>query len=415
MDARFLGFDNIAATLGLNTAKNLQAWYNEYLEGRETMGLNIDGFDWAAPQLDFTYEFLEADGRIKAMATYVAPDSEPLARGKDVSLAKLTGTIPRQKRKIVRGENDYRRELIALQEADVKARFRGDSPVDSVRNYLATNLFDTLAEIPDSHNASVTYQVGQMTSKRKLVLTADNNQGGIIGAEFSSNVPEENVTREDWYTVGADGAITYVEGTNPIMAIKKKVRAIKRDLYNGYPMVKAKMSAFTFDALIEHPETLRALGYALRPELYASAKNDADALKVGTNAFYSNSHEYMVDFFKRAIDVDELVIDNTIVGVDKLNTSTKKFEQKKVGVFDDGVIMLSPMGIIGSIHNVVPLRPDGQAIVAGIFGNRGILEYRYNRETRTQTWVSELTVLAVPNAPKKLFYFEVQGVTSTGA
>lgn len=414
MDARFLGFDNIAATLGLNTAKNLQAWYNEYLEGRETMGLNIDGFEWADPQLDFTYEFLEADGRIKAMATYVAPDSEPLARGKDVSLAKLTGTIPRQKRKIVRGESDYRRELIALQEADVKARFRGDSPVDSVRNYLAANLFDTLAEIPDSHNASVTYQVGQMTSKRKLVLTADNNQGGIIGAEFSSNVPEENVTREEWYTVGADDAITYVEGTNPIMAIKKKVRAIKRDLYNGYPMVKAKMSAFTFDALIEHPETLRALGYALRPELYASAKNDADALKVGTNAFYSNSHEYMVDFFKRAIDVDELVIDNTIVGVDKLNTSTKKFEQKKVGVFDDGVIMLSPTGIIGSIHNVVPLRPDGQAIVAGIFGNRGILEYRYNRETRTQTWVSELTVLAVPNAPKKLFYFEVQGVTASG-
>jgi hypothetical protein len=364
--------------------------------------------------LDFTYEFLEADGRIKAMATYVAPDSEPLARGKDISLAKLTGTIPRQKRKIVRGESDYRRELIALQEADVKARFRGDSPVDSVRNYLANNLFDTLAEIPDSHNASVTYQVGQMTSKRKLVLTADNNQGGIIGAEFSSNVPEENVTKEDWYTVGENGAITYVEGTNPIMAIKKKVRTIKRDLYNGYPMVKAKMSAFTFDALIEHPETLRALGYALRPELYASAKNDADALKVGTNAFYSNSHEYMVDFFKRAIDVDELVIDNTIVGVDKLNTSTKKFEQKKVGVFDDGVIMLSPTGIIGSIHNVVPLRPDGQAIVAGIFGNRGILEYRYNRETRTQTWVSELTVLAVPNAPKKLFYFEVQGVTASG-
>ena len=414
MDARFLGFDNIAATLGLNTAKNLQAWYNEYLEGRETMGLSIDGVDWADPQLDFTYEFLEADGRIKAMATYVAPASEPLARGKDVSLAKLTGTIPRQKRKIVRGENDYRRELIALQEADVKARFRGDSPVDSVRNYLAANLFDTLSEIPDSHNASVTYQVGQMTSKRKLVLTADNNQGGIIGAEFSSNVPEENVTKEEWYTVGENDAITYVEGTNPIMAIKKKARAIKRDLYNGYPMVKAKMSAFTFDALIEHPETLRALGYALRPELYASAKNDADALKVGTNAFYSNSHEYMVDFFKRAIDVDELVIDNTIVGVDKLNTSTKKFEQKKVGVFDDGVIMLSPTGIIGSIHNVVPLRPDGQAIVAGIFGNRGILEYRYNRETRTQTWVSELTVLAVPNAPKKLFYFEVQGVTASG-
>lgn len=415
MDARFLGFDNIVTTLGLNTAKDFQIAYNEALAGRETMGLNIDGFEWADPQLDFNYAMIEADKRIRAMATYVAPDSEPLARGKEVSLSKLTGTIPRQKYKIVRGENDYRRELVALQSADVSARFRGDNPDKSLRKFLIENFFDTLAEFPDAHNASLTYQVGQMTSKRKLVLTTDNNQGGIIGAEFSANVPDENVTKEEWYTVGEDGAITYVEGTNPILSIKKKVRAIKRDLYSGYTNVKVKMSAFTFDALIEHPEVLRALGYALRPELYASAKNDADALKVGTNAFYGNSHEYMVDFFKKAIDADELVIDTTIVGADKLNTSTKKFETNKIGVFDDGVIMISPTGTIGSIINVVPLRPDGQAIVAGIFGNRGILEYRYNRETRTQTWVSELTALAVPNAPKKLFYFEVQGVTATGA
>ena len=415
MDARFLGFDNIVATLGINTAKDLQFKYNEYLADRETMGLNIDGFEWAAPQLDFNYQMIEADKRIRAMATYVAPDSEPLARGKEVSLSKLTGTIPRQKYKIVRGENDYRRELLGLKEADIASRLRNESADYGLRKYLVENFFDTLAEFPDAHNASLTYQVGQMTSKRKLVLTTDNNQGGIIGAEFSANVPDGNVTKEDWYTVGEDGAITYVEGTNPILSIKKKVRSIKRDLYNGYPMVKAKMSGFTFDALIEHPETLRALGYALRPELYASAKNDADALKVGTNAFYGNSHEYMVDFFKKAIDVDELVIDTTVVGADKLNTSTKKFEQKKVNVFDDGVIMISPTGTIGSILNVVPLRPDGQAIVAGIFGNRGILEYRYNRETRTQTWVSELTVLAVPNAPKQLFYFEVQGVTAEAA
>lgn len=415
MDARFLGFDNIAATLGINTAKDLQFKYNEYLVERETIGLNIDGFEWADPQLDFNYAMIEADKRIRAMATYVAPDSEPLARGKEVSLSKLTGTIPRQKHKIVRGENDYRRELLGLKEADITSRLRNESADYGLRKYLIENFFDTLAEFPEAHNASLTYQVGQMTSKRKLVLTTDNNQGGIIGAEFSANVPDENVTKDEWYTVGEDGAITYVEGTNPILSIKKKVRAIKRDLYSGYTNVKVKMSTSTFDALIEHPEVLRALGYALRPELYASAKNDADALKVGTNAFYGNSHEYMVDFFKKAIDADELVIDATIVGADKLNTSTKKFEQNKVKVFDDGVIMISPTGTIGSILNVVPLRPDGQAIVAGIFGNRGILEYRYNRETRTQTWVSELTVLAVPNAPKKLFYFEVQGVTAEAA
>lgn len=412
MDARFLGFDNIAATLGLNSAKRMQMWYNEYLEGRETLDLNIDGFEWAEPQLDFTYEFLEADGRIKTMATYVSPDSEPLARGKEVALAKLTGTIPRQKRKIVRGENDYRRELVALEEASIKGRFRNESQDKTLMNFLSTNLFDTLSEIPDSHNASLSYQVGQMTSKRKLVLTTENNQGGVIGAEFSANVPAENVTSQDWYTVGQDGTITYVESVNPILVLKKKIRSIKQDLHNGYKNVKVKMSSYTFDALIEHPAVLRALGYSLRPELYASAKNDADALKVGTDAFYGRDYDYMVEFFKKAIGANELVIDTTVVGVDKLNASTKKFEQKKIGVFDDGVIMICPTGVIGKIFNVVPLRPDGQAIVAGIFGNRGILEYRYNRETRTQTWVSELTVLAVPNAPKKLYYFEVQGVTA---
>ena len=415
MDARFLGFDNIVQTLGINNAKDLQFKYNEYLADRETMDLNIDGFEWAAPQLDFNYQMIEADKRIRAMATYVAPDSEPLARGKEISLSKLTGTIPRQKYKIVRGENDYRRELLGLKEADIASRLRNESADYGLRKYLIENFFDTLAEFPDAHSASLTYQVGQMTSKRKLVLTTDNNQGGIIGAEFSANVPDENVTKEDWYTVAEDGTITYVEGADPILSIKKKIRSIKRDLYKGYTSVKVKMSIKTFDALIEHPAALRRLGYALQPSLYASAKNDADALKVGTDAFYGKPREFMVNFFKTAIEADELVIDTTVVGTNKLNTSTKKFEQETVNVFDDGVIMISPTGTIGSILNVVPLRPDGQAIVAGIFGNRGILEYRYNRETRTQTWVSELTVLAVPNAPKQLFYFEVQGVTAEAA
>jgi hypothetical protein len=57
----------------------------------------------------------------------------------------------------------------------------------------------------------------------------------------------------------------------------------------------------------------------------------------------------------------------------------------------------------------VPLRPDGSAISAGIFGNRGIIEYRYNAATREQTWVSELTMLAVPNQPKKMFYYNIKG------
>lgn len=415
MDARFLGLDNIMASLGLNSPNAFQAWYEESLEGRETAGLNIEGFEWAEPQLDFDYAFLEASGRLKSMANYVDYNSEPLARGKAVELAKLEGQIPRQKRKINRGENDYRKELSALKDADIMARFRGDAPEDSVKAYLANNLFDTLSEIPDSHNASITYQVGQMKSHRSLLLTEENNKGGIIGAEFSSNVPDENVVTEEWFTVDAEGNVTYVEDVDPIMTLKKKIRAIKLDRYRGYTNVAVEINGKTLFTIAEHPAVLTKLGYSLRPELMVSPNNDKNALKVGTDAYYSNQDGYMTDYIKRAIGADQLIVNDTIVGVDKLNTETKKFEQKKLDVFDEGVILIRPAGIIGSIFNVVPLRPDGQAIVAGIFGGRGIIEYRYNRETRTQTWVSELTALAVPNAPKKLHYINVQGTTPEAA
>jgi hypothetical protein len=250
-----------------------------------------------------------------------------------------------------------------------------------------------------------------MKSARKLVLTEDNNKGGIIGAEFSANVPEENIVEQPWYTVDAEGNVTYVTEVDPIMILKKKIRAIKQDRYRGYQNVAVEINGKTLFILAEHPAVLTKLGYSLRPELMVSPNNDKNALKVGTDAYYSNQDGYMTDYIKRAIGADQLIVNDTIVGVDKLNNATKKFEQKKLDVFEEGTILIRPAGIIGSIFNVVPLRPDGQAVVAGIFGGRGIIEYRYNRETRTQTWVSELTALAVPNAPKKLHYFLVQGVT----
>lgn len=415
MDARFLGLDNIMSSLGLNTSDDFQMWYEDGLVDLETEDLNIEGFEWADPQLGFDYGFLEAEGRLKSMATYVDYNSEPLARGKDVELSKLEGQIPRQKRKIVRGENDYRKELLSLNNADVMARIRNSDPVEGVRGWLKDNLFDSLTEIPSSHNASITYQVGQMKSGRGVTLTEDNNKGGIIGATFSANVPDENIVTEEWYTVASDGTITYVEGVDPIMTLKKKIRAIRRDRHKGYQNIAVEINYKTLDILSEHPAVLTKLGYSLRPEYGISPNNDKNALKVGTDAYYSNQDGYMRDFIKRAIGADQLIVDTTIVGVDKLNSSTKKFEQESLDVFNAGTILIRPAGIFGSIFNVVPLRPDGQAIVAGIFGGRGIIEYRYNRETRTQTWVSELTALAVPNAPKKLFYYDVQGTTPEAA
>ena len=162
------------------------------------------------------------------------------------------------------------------------------------------------------------------------------------------------------------------------MILKKKIRAIKQDRYRGYQNVAVEINGKTLFILAEHPAVLTKLGYSLRPELMVSPNNDKNALKVGTDAYYSNQDGYMTDYIKRAIGADQLIVNDTIVGVDKLNNATKKFEQKKLAVFEEGPILIRPAGIIGSIFNVVPLRPDGQAVVAGIFGGRGIIEYRYN-------------------------------------
>jgi hypothetical protein len=419
MDARFYGLDNILETLGIRSNKNFELWYETALQGRETMELNTEGFEWADAQLDFTYEFLEAEGHIRAMANYVDLGSEPLARGKNVELKKLTGSIPRQRRKIVQGENDYRKQMIALQNADAVARLRGDSPYNSVREYLARNLFDTLSEIPDSHNASLSYQVGQMKSNRMLSLTDENNAGGIVGVDFKANVPAENVVDQDWYTVDDEGNVTYVEDVDPIEILKKKIRSIKLDPYRGYRNVCVELNASTLFTLIEHPKVLRRIGYGDDWKLTITARSnntdkaDAAAIAIGRDKLLSNSDEFVKNWFVAAIGADQLIVDTTIVGVDRLNTVTKRFDTAKLDTFNDGVILVRPTGTIGKIFNVTPLRPDGSAISAGIFGNRGIIEYRYNAETRTQTWVSELTVLAVPTMPKKLFYYNIKGKTET--
>ena len=65
MDARFLGLESMFTTLGINSAKTFQMWYNSGLKGRETQDLNIAGCQYAPAQADFTAEFLESTGVIR--------------------------------------------------------------------------------------------------------------------------------------------------------------------------------------------------------------------------------------------------------------------------------------------------------------------------------------------------------------
>ena len=397
---RFMGLDTLMAANGLTSAKAFDVYYDTILKGRENMDLNIEGFEWDDPQIDFTYEMLETGDDVYAMAHYVDLNSPALPSGKQTEFAKLTGSIPRQKYRVVRGENDYRKELIVMQEVAAVARFQGRNVNTSLSEHLAKYLFSTLVEFPEAHKTSLNYQVGQMKSAAKLVLNDENNPRGIKGVEFGAKVPASNFIKPNWLTKQADGTYVAVEGANPIEDLKAKIREIR---WNGqYKNVVVELDEqFAFE-LFKMPEVLKAIGYADTPNLRLSAKNDDNAMAVAKNL----EDEIIKDYFRKLINADRIVYHNTLVAAEKLNVEDKNYDRKTMKAFNPDVVLVRPEGTIGKIKNVVPLRPDGSAITAGIFGGRGLIEYIYNAQTRTQDWQSELTILAVPNRPRDMFYFE---------
>lgn len=401
---RFYGIDTIMTTLGLSNSKDFQVWWNEVMTRNENQNLNINGFVFDRPQLDFDYEFLEAQGAIEAMASYVDLNSPAMPAGKSAPLAKVSGSIPRQKYRIVRGENDYRKQLITLQEVAGVAAFNGADVNRSLESYLVNYLYDTLVDIPNAHKNSLNYQVGQMKSKAKLEINDTNNPRGIQGATFKAHVPDANFINENWFTKDKDGNLVIVEGADPVNALRKKIREMKWS--PAIARVTVEMDEeFAIDHLLRHPAVLKEVGYMLNPMLMVSPSNDKNASAYATRQEDSVLKEYL----RRAIGADELIFHNTVVGVEKLNKATKEYERTPMKAFDEGVVLLRPSGNIGVIKNVVPLRPDGSAITAGIFGGRGIVEYIYNAQTRTQDWQSELTILAVPTRPHDMYYYNVVG------
>lgn len=404
---RFMGLDSLMSANGLVSTKAFEVYYNTVLQGRETMDLNIEGFEWNDPQIDFTYEMLEMGDDVEVMATYVDLNSPALPSGKQTKFEKLTGSIPRQKYRIVRGENDYRKELILMQEVANVARFQGRDVNTSLREHLAKYLFTTLVDIPNAHKNSLNYQVGQMKSAGLLELTAENNPRGIKGAKFSARIPAENIITKEWLTKDATtGAYTAVEGADPIEDIKAKIREIRFLKYRDVTVEIDEQFAFE---LFKLPSVLKAIGYMMYPNLRLSPKNDDNALAVARGL----EDDAIKDYFRRLIGADQVIYQNTVVATEKLNAETKSFDHPVMKAFNEDVILIRPSGTIGRIMNVAPLRPDGSAITAGIFGGRGIVEYIYNPQTRTQDWQSELTILAVPTRPKDMYYFKgVEVITS---
>lgn len=400
---RFDGLDTLMSAKGITDSVTFEAYLKEVFSKRESQDENLTGFVFDAPQLDFTYEMLQAEKQIEVMASYVDLNSPALPSGHSTELTTLTGSIPRMKYAVVRGENDYRKQLIALNEVKSVANFSNMSETEAVSAFISKQLFFSIDEIVSAFKNSLNYQVGQMKSKGALTLTADNNPRGSIRTTFTAQIPAENTITKKWFEKdGSTEALTEVSGSDPITDIRDFIRELRWKA-NGYENVTVEMSERFIYKLLTHTAVLKAIGYAATGlGLRYTKQNDENAIAVARGM----ALEAQKMAFKTIIEADELITSKTQCGVEKLNAGSRKYERTYIDAFDNETILIRPSGNIGLIKNVVPLRPDGQAIVGSVYGGRGIIEYVYNRDTREQRWQGELTALAVPTRPQDMYYFK---------
>lgn len=401
---RFNGLESLMSAKGIVDSGTFDAYLSEVLAKRESQGANLTGFVFDAPQIGFDFKMLQLEAKIDVMASYVDLNSPALPSGHKTEAKVFEGTVPRMKYTVVRGENDYRKQLVALNELNAIAALRNKNSQVVVNEFLSKQLFFTLDEIVSSFKESLNYQVGQMTTKAELSLNDKNNPRGAIRATYKSQVPDKNFIEKNWFNK-VDGSLVAVEEADPIADIRDFVRELRWGI-NGYQNVAIRVSERYLYKLFAHPAVLKAIGYAATGiGLRYTKQNDENAIAVAKGLAF----EAQKEAFKRIVEVDELITSNTQCGVEKLNTSTRQYERSLVSAFDDETLVISPVGNIGVIKNVEPLRPDNQAIVGSIYGGRGIIEYVYNRDTREQRWMGEMTALAVLTRPQDMYYFK--GVT----
>lgn len=399
---RFNGLESLMSAKGITDSKTFEAYLSEVFSRRENQAENLVGFEWDAPQIDFTYEMLQAEKQIEVMASYVDLNSPALPSGHSVKLETLSGSIPRMKYTVVRGENDYRKQLIALNEVKSVARFSNRSETEALNRFISKELFFAVDEIVSAFKNSLNYQVGQMKSTGKLTLTDANNPRGSIRTTFTAQVPTINFIAKEWWTKPKGGGDwTEVPGSNPVNDLRDFIREL-RWIANGFNVVWVEMSEKLIYKLLSHTAVLTAIGYATTGlGLRYTKANDENALAVAKGM----QLEAQKAALKQLIEADELLTSKTQCGIEKLDPATRQYERDFVDAFDGETILIRPAGKIGVIKNVVPLRPDGQAIVGGVYGGKGIIEYVYNRDTREQRWNGELTALAVPTRPKDMYFF----------
>ena len=372
-------FDVLSMASGSSDSYALQTFIEAFKERYNK--LEVNGFGWAAPQYDFSFQQLSKEYGINGMATYVDIDSSgtPITT-EGVELQ--TGNIPRMKKYAAFDEKDYRKELLI---AAV-----GSDPQASAQRLM----FNAVKKLIDSHTNSLTYQRHQMVSAGKFELTAANNAGGITGTVFKASIPTENITTKTSTAKWWDGDDADGSTSDPI----KDLKDIGQKAEERGSAYHWEVDKITFNRLLRHAKVVQAIGYHLFPQ--------AASATIANNVASNSGRDAQKAALEAIIGFPIVVIDS-ISRVDSFDKAQNKVVGREVRSFKPNVFTLVPDGQIGEILSVVPIKVDPNGSYADYYSGRLLMSYAYNTLKKTQIIETEMTALVVPDKPKYMYQLNI--------
>ena len=379
---------------GDTSSKRLQGFLDKTLAEKYN-SLQVPGFTFEPDmQLEFTYEQVQKELGITAMANYYDLDSKPIPRGAE-GATLLTGKIPRMKDVIYFNEDKVRKQLVT-------ERLFGETSDEAVKS-AKRKLFDTVDDLIGGHTNSLTYQRHQMISAGKLTLTAENNPKGIKNVTLSASVPSANKKNAStfrskgksenenmWWKDG-----TYATEGSKSDVIADLVEFLQPILDKGIKGHLEINNSF-LRRILRHSSVTKAIAVNIWPTGdLANTQGAAAALPESSRK----------DKFAELLDVPVVAIDS-IVAVEKYDKTKKALETPSINAFNSDVVVFVPDGNVGTILSVMPITFQSPSATYGRFyDGRLLLTVDGDAVEKCQGYYTEMTVLAVPTSPQYLFYF----------
>lgn len=372
-------------SLVLNGAK-LQDFVDAVLAEKYNK-LEVDGFTFNEDLLtDFTYEQVQRELKMDVMASYVDLDSSALPVSVEGDVIG-TGKIPRMK-SVEYYNEDKLRKLAQL--ADRRSVDRAE-----VIKRAGIALGEIFIRLRNRHANALTYQRHQVVSTGKFTLTDSNNPLGINGVTFSNHVPSSNITTlanaKRWWT-NSDKS-TEGGSADPINDLKAMVKAARN---KGVTKVHFEVENNFMDDILGHSKVKDAIKANL---FYVAGTNELAA-----GALLGVTRDAQINALGAIVGAPFKCIDS-IVAVEKFNSTTKRLERNEFSAFASNVCVLVPDGGIGEILTVEPILLDG-GYYAFWQGRKMAITIGKDYVKKCLSYNSEMTSLVVPNVPNYMWYLK---------